>query len=175
MASGVEEELEEAKALLREREASQNLLNENLLTLLLKDLVGREVYGLLQPKYDKVSGTECTDEIAIDLVNHIQSIKEAFLFKCQRLEDDCREEREKHMRYKNQVIALKDDLRVSQEEIEELLNSLSAKVNQENELKKTLDDKRQLIHELNSTIFELQLQATDEDEELSEPKGRIVE
>lgn len=174
----LEEKLQETEKVVEARERHQKLLNEGLLDHL-KKLVGRELFSLLESRefnaYSDTTSTECTDQIIVDLISHTESVKQSLEAKCSELSNNYKVEKSKHQHYKAQLIATTEELKLSQEEIENLLTNLSKRIKEENGLRKTIEEKKQVIEELKTTIVELQDKTSTEAEDLAELKQRILQ
>lgn len=81
----------------------------------------------------------------IGIVTQLNVIKDSLNEKCLKYERKYSYEKEKHYSYKSQLVLAVEEHRVSQEEVQKLLNNLSTKIEEENELRRALEVKQRTI------------------------------
>lgn len=67
----------------------------------------------------------------MDLLTHVDNVRESTEERYKNLESNYEREKEKHHTYKCKVLAAREELRASQDEIEKLLTSLSSRIEEE--------------------------------------------
>lgn len=172
----IEEELRAAENKIVKNSQHQQLLNEGLIDYLEK-LVGKQVFELLKNRtfdtYNDTSSAECTDQLITDIVTQAEVIKESLSEKCLRYEQKYLHEREKHHSYKSQLVSAIQEQKTSQDEIEKLLSDLTAKIEEENHLRKSLAAKQEAIEERNAKIFEYEERLIEDEGEAAGLRERI--
>lgn len=101
--------------------ANQINLNESLVETI-KNLVGRELFGLVKSqtlgRYDDLTSTECTEAIVGDLLVFTERKYKTVEKQLEETREQCSVEHERHKHYKSLLKATREDLKVSNEEVE---------------------------------------------------------